>query len=75
MMVSLVAMVSMARINIAAKRSTRKIGKIGNFLLTLIKLYNIIYYVRLRDTIKKLKINKVFLDSEKYLMYNRYTIK
>ena len=58
-------MVSMAKINIAAKRSTRKIGKIGSFLLTLIKLYNIIYYVRLREIKKKFKINKVFLDSAK----------
>ena len=68
-------MVSMARINIAAKRSTKKIGKIGSFLLTLIKLYDIIYYVRLREIIKILRINKVFLDFETYLVYNRYTIK
>ena len=54
-MAFLVVMVSMARINIAAKRSTGKIGKIGSFLLTLIKLYNIIYYVRLREIIKIFK--------------------
>ena len=43
-MAFLVAMASMAKINIAVKRSIRKIGEIGNFLLTLTNLYNIIYY-------------------------------